>query len=58
MWACLSLLVALCLLHGGSAESEGGGPGCQLPPDWRIGELEPMKGVMGRVTVVALLEAS
>lgn len=58
MWACLSLLVGLCLLHGGSAETDGGGPRCQLAPDWKIGELQPMKELMGRVTVVALLEAS
>lgn len=58
MWACLSLLVGLCLLQGGSAETDGGGPRCQPPPDWKIGELQPMKELMGRVTVVALLEAS
>uniref|UniRef100_A0A3Q0R399 Selenoprotein P n=1 Tax=Amphilophus citrinellus TaxID=61819 RepID=A0A3Q0R399_AMPCI len=53
MWAGLSLLLTLCLLHGGGAESEGGGPRCQLPPAWRIGDAEPMKGSIGRVTVVA-----
>uniref|UniRef100_A0A3Q3K960 Selenoprotein P N-terminal domain-containing protein n=1 Tax=Monopterus albus TaxID=43700 RepID=A0A3Q3K960_MONAL len=58
MWACLSLLLPLCLLHGGRAESEGVGPRCQLPPAWNIGEVEPMKGTMGQVTVVALLQAS
>lgn len=58
MWTRLSLLVTLCLLHGGGAESVGGGPRCQLPPPWRIGEVEPMKGTMGQVTVVALLQAS
>lgn len=58
MWACLSLLLTLCLLHKGEAESDGGGPRCQLPPAWSIGEEEPMKGAMGRVTVVALFQAS
>ncbi|KAK9522906.1 hypothetical protein VZT92_019343 [Zoarces viviparus] len=45
MWACLSLLVTLCLLHGGGAESVGGGPRCQLPPPWRIGEASRMDGL-------------
>lgn len=58
MWAGLSLLITLCLLHGGGAESDGGGPRCQLPPAWNIGSVEPMKEAMGRVTVVALFEAS
>jgi hypothetical protein len=58
MWVCLSLLSALCLLPGGGAESQGGGPQCQLPPDWKIGEVMPMKEAEGRVTVVALLQAS
>jgi len=58
MWACLTLLLTLCLLHGGGAESEGGGPRCQLPPAWKIGEVEPMKGAIGHVTVVALFQAS
>uniref|UniRef100_A0A8C4H8B8 Selenoprotein P N-terminal domain-containing protein n=1 Tax=Dicentrarchus labrax TaxID=13489 RepID=A0A8C4H8B8_DICLA len=57
MWACLSLLVTLCLLHGGGAESDGGGPRCQLPPAWKIGEVDPMKEAMGKVTVVALFQA-
>uniref|UniRef100_A0A3Q1F139 Selenoprotein P n=1 Tax=Acanthochromis polyacanthus TaxID=80966 RepID=A0A3Q1F139_9TELE len=38
-------------------EFEGGGPRCLLPPAWKIGDVEPMKGAMGRVTVVALLQA-
>ncbi|CAJ1069022.1 selenoprotein Pa [Xyrichtys novacula] len=50
MRACLSLLFTLCLLHGGGAESDGGGRRCQLPPAWRIGELEPMKGAMGQAS--------
>lgn len=59
MWVCLSVLITLCLLHGGGAESDdGGGPRCQLPPAWKIGEVDPMKGAMGRVTVVALFQAS
>lgn len=58
MWAGLSLLLTLCLLHGGGAESEGGGPRCQPPSDWRIGDVEPMKGSVSQVTVVALLQAS
>uniref|UniRef100_A0A3B3DYY8 Selenoprotein P N-terminal domain-containing protein n=1 Tax=Oryzias melastigma TaxID=30732 RepID=A0A3B3DYY8_ORYME len=55
MWAGLSLLLALCLLHGGRAESEGGGPRCQPAAAWKIGEVDPMKESTGRVTVVALL---
>lgn len=58
MWACLTLILTLCLLHGGGAESEGGGPRCQLPPAWKIGEVEPMRETAGQVTVVALLQAS
>lgn len=58
MWPCLSLLITLCLLHGGGAESEGRGRHCQPPPAWKIGEVDPMKEAMGHVTVVALLEAS
>ncbi|KAK6306079.1 hypothetical protein J4Q44_G00230040 [Coregonus suidteri] len=54
----LSLLLALCLLPGGGAESEGEGTRCKPPPGWSIGEVEPMKEVMGQVTVVALLQAS
>lgn len=58
MWACLGLLVALCLLHGGGAESDGGGPRCQVAPGWKVGALDPMKAAMGHVTVVALFQAS
>ncbi|KAJ3603937.1 hypothetical protein NHX12_028678 [Muraenolepis orangiensis] len=42
MWVCLSLLSALCLLPGGGAESQGGGPRCQPAPDWKIGEASKM----------------
>ncbi|TNN39758.1 Selenoprotein Pa [Liparis tanakae] len=52
MWACLSLLTTLCLLHGGEAKSDGAL--CQTPPAWGIGDVEPMKDTMGHVTVVAL----
>uniref|UniRef100_A0A8C6UVT4 Selenoprotein P N-terminal domain-containing protein n=1 Tax=Neogobius melanostomus TaxID=47308 RepID=A0A8C6UVT4_9GOBI len=58
MWAWPGLLLALGLLHGGGAESEGGGPRCQTPPTWKIGEVEPMKEAMGKVTVVALFQAT
>lgn len=58
MWACLSLLLTLCLLQGGGAESDGGGPRCQPPPAWKIGEVNPMGEAMGRVTVLALFQAS
>uniref|UniRef100_A0A8C7H216 Selenoprotein P N-terminal domain-containing protein n=1 Tax=Oncorhynchus kisutch TaxID=8019 RepID=A0A8C7H216_ONCKI len=56
MWAGLSLLLALCLLPGGGTESEGEGTRCKQPPGWSIGEVEPMKEVLGQVTVVALLQ--
>lgn len=58
MRACVSLFLALCMLHGGGAESDGDGPRCQPPPSWKIGDLDPMGETMGRVTVVALLDAS
>ena len=58
MWVSLSLLLSLCLLHGGGAESDGGGPRCQPPSAWKIGEVDPMKERMGQVTVVVLLQAS
>ncbi|KAK5871038.1 hypothetical protein PBY51_003940 [Eleginops maclovinus] len=45
MWVCLSLIITLCLLHGGGAESDGGGPRCQLPPAWKIGEASRMDGL-------------
>ncbi|RVE68056.1 hypothetical protein OJAV_G00088000 [Oryzias javanicus] len=45
MWAGLSLLLALCLLHGGGAESEGGGPRCQPPAAWKIGEASKLDGL-------------
>lgn len=58
MWKTLSLTLALCLLAGCSAESEGDGARCKLPPMWNIGEAEPMKEALGQVTVVAYLQAS
>lgn len=58
MWVRLSLLLALCLLPGGRAEAEEQGPRCRPPPGWSIGQVEPMRGAMGQVTVVALLQSS
>lgn len=58
MWKCFNVLLTLCLLHGGGAESDGGGARCQIPPGWQIGDVDPMKEAMGRVTVVALFQAS
>ncbi len=58
MWKTLSLTMALCLLVGCSAESETDAPRCKLPPVWKTGEEEPMKNALGRVTVVAYLQAS
>ncbi|CAL8249253.1 unnamed protein product [Merluccius merluccius] len=57
MWVCLSLLAAVCLLPG-RADGQGGGLRCQAPPDWKVGGVAPMKEAAGRVTVVALLQAS
>lgn len=54
MWAGLGLVLALCLLPGGVAEIQN----CQEPPEWRIGEEDPMWNSRGSVTVVALLQAS
>lgn len=58
MWKALSLTLALCLLVGCSAESETDGVRCKLPPEWKVGDLEPMKNALGQVTVVAYLQAS
>lgn len=58
MWKALSLTLALCLLAGCRTESDVNGARCKLPPDWKIGESEPMKEALGRVTVVAFLQAS
>ncbi|KAI1900084.1 hypothetical protein AGOR_G00046390 [Albula goreensis] len=44
MWAGLGLVLALSLLPGGGAETEGGGEGtrCKLAPTWSIGEASRM----------------
>lgn len=59
-WRGLVLGLALCLLpEGGRGEADGSGASrCKPAPTWKIGDLEPMKQVAGRVTVVALLQAS
>uniref|UniRef100_A0A8C3KIC1 Selenoprotein P n=1 Tax=Calidris pygmaea TaxID=425635 RepID=A0A8C3KIC1_9CHAR len=54
MWAGLGLVLALCLLPGGGAETQN----CKEPPEWHIGEENPMLNSRGSVTVVALLQAS
>uniref|UniRef100_G1KY65 Selenoprotein P n=1 Tax=Anolis carolinensis TaxID=28377 RepID=G1KY65_ANOCA len=56
MWAGLGLALALCLLPGGGTESQGPSTRCKEPPDWRIGEQNPMLDSRGFVTVVALLQ--
>uniref|UniRef100_A0A8C3DAG6 Selenoprotein P n=1 Tax=Corvus moneduloides TaxID=1196302 RepID=A0A8C3DAG6_CORMO len=52
MWADLGLVLALCLLPGGGTEIQN----CLEPPEWRIGEEDPMWNSRGSVTVVALLQ--
>uniref|UniRef100_A0A672TUP0 Selenoprotein P n=1 Tax=Strigops habroptila TaxID=2489341 RepID=A0A672TUP0_STRHB len=52
MWAGLGLVLALCLLLGGGTESQY----CKEPPEWHIGEENPMLNSRGSVTVVALLQ--
>lgn len=54
----LGIILALCLLPGGGAESQGDNPQCKKPPDWYVGERSPMLDSAGSVTVVALLQAS
>uniref|UniRef100_A0A8C5TM58 Selenoprotein P n=1 Tax=Malurus cyaneus samueli TaxID=2593467 RepID=A0A8C5TM58_9PASS len=48
---CSGAGLALCLLPGGATEIQN----CQEPPEWRIGEEDPMLNSRGLVTVVALL---
>ncbi|MBN3283241.1 SEPP1 protein, partial [Polyodon spathula] len=45
MWTGLSLVLALSLLPGGRPESEAEGRRCKKPPDWTIGEENPMLGI-------------
>uniref|UniRef100_A0A8B9PNY8 Selenoprotein P n=1 Tax=Apteryx owenii TaxID=8824 RepID=A0A8B9PNY8_APTOW len=52
MWAGLGLVLSLCLLPGGGAEIQN----CKEPPEWHIGEENPMLDSRGSVTVVALLQ--
>uniref|UniRef100_A0A8B9I3Q6 Selenoprotein P n=1 Tax=Anser brachyrhynchus TaxID=132585 RepID=A0A8B9I3Q6_9AVES len=52
MWAGLGLVLVLCLLPGGGTETQN----CQEPPEWRVGEENPMLNSRGSVTVVALLQ--
>uniref|UniRef100_H2ZVW4 Selenoprotein P n=1 Tax=Latimeria chalumnae TaxID=7897 RepID=H2ZVW4_LATCH len=58
MWTGLGLLLALCVLSRGRAESQGKSTRCKEPPTWYIGEENPMLESRGKVTVVALLQAS
>uniref|UniRef100_A0A7N5JR58 Selenoprotein P N-terminal domain-containing protein n=1 Tax=Ailuropoda melanoleuca TaxID=9646 RepID=A0A7N5JR58_AILME len=55
MWAGLGLALVLCLLPGGGTEHRGR---CKEPPEWSIGEENPMMTSRGSVTVVALLQAN
>uniref|UniRef100_A0A8C6R6C0 Selenoprotein P N-terminal domain-containing protein n=1 Tax=Nannospalax galili TaxID=1026970 RepID=A0A8C6R6C0_NANGA len=58
MWKGLGLALALCLLPYGGTESQDQSPVCKPPPAWSIKDQNPMLNSMGRVTVVALLQAS
>ncbi|MBN3283103.1 SEPP1 protein, partial [Polyodon spathula] len=58
MWTGLSLVLALSLLPGSRPESEAEGRRCKKPPEWTIGEENPMQESLGQVTVVALLQAT
>uniref|UniRef100_A0A8D2IJS8 Selenoprotein P n=1 Tax=Varanus komodoensis TaxID=61221 RepID=A0A8D2IJS8_VARKO len=57
MWVGLGLALALCFLPGGGTESQGSSTRCNVPPEWWIGEQNPMLDSRGSVTVVALLQA-
>ena len=58
MWRSLGLALALCLLPYGGAESQGQSSACYKAPEWYIGDQNPMLNSEGKVTVVALLQAS
>lgn len=58
MWGSLGLTLLAGLLVGCRAESETGGAQCKPAAVWRIGDVEPLKESLGRVTVVAFLQAS
>ena len=58
MWRSLGLALALCLLPSGGAESQGQSSACYKAPEWYIGDQNPMLNSEGKVTVVALLQAS
>lgn len=51
----LGVALTLCLLLVGWVESQGQ---CTKPTPWTIGEKTPMDDSLGKVTVVALLQAS
>ncbi|KAJ8414017.1 hypothetical protein AAFF_G00066150 [Aldrovandia affinis] len=50
MWAGLGLVLALCLLPGGGAETEAGATRCKSAPPWSIREVEPMKEALGQAS--------
>uniref|UniRef100_A0A5S6MUZ1 Coiled-coil domain-containing protein 134 n=1 Tax=Xenopus tropicalis TaxID=8364 RepID=A0A5S6MUZ1_XENTR len=56
MWKGFALALALCLLPWGGAESQGHRKRCKEPPEWSIGDQNPMMQSAGKVTVVALLQ--
>lgn len=58
MWRFLSLTLLAGLLVGCRGESETDGARCKPAAVWKIGEVEPLKDSLGRVTVVAFLQAS
>ncbi|OCU02562.1 hypothetical protein XELAEV_18008324mg [Xenopus laevis] len=51
MWKGFALALALCLLPWGGAESQGHRSRCKQPPDWSIGDQNPMIQSAGKVTV-------
>uniref|UniRef100_A0A4X2JVP5 Selenoprotein P N-terminal domain-containing protein n=1 Tax=Vombatus ursinus TaxID=29139 RepID=A0A4X2JVP5_VOMUR len=57
MWRGLGLALALCLLPFGGTESQVQSVRCKEAPRWHIQDQEPMLNSLGRVTVVALLQA-
>uniref|UniRef100_A0A8C7AHG8 Selenoprotein P N-terminal domain-containing protein n=1 Tax=Neovison vison TaxID=452646 RepID=A0A8C7AHG8_NEOVI len=58
MWRSLGLALALSLLPAGGTESQGQSTMCKQPPEWSIGDQNPMLNSSGSVTVVALLQAN
>lgn len=58
MWRSLGLTLLASLLVACGGESETDGARCKPAAVWKVGDVEPLKNSLGRVTVVAFLQAS